>query len=88
MKTVFSGNPAWKRAESALERYNDLYDSGDEEAFNEYIALSVFFQALFVSDNGYVIDTGNFQTVNREILEDILKRVKKHPRLWKKFMVC
>ena len=84
--TVFSGVPDWERAKDALTKFNKAYD--EDIYTNEYLELSRFFQALFISDNGYVIDTGNFQTVNRVILKDILKRVKKHPELWKLFMVC
>ena len=86
--TVFSGVPDWERAEDALKKFNEEYDNDDYAPVSEYLQLSRFIQALFISDNGYVIDTGNFQTVNREILEDILEKVKKHPKLWKLFMVC
>jgi len=84
--TVFSGVPDWERAEDALAKFNKAYD--EDIYANEYLELSRFLQALFISNGGYVIDTGNFQTVNREILEDILEKVKKHPKLWKLFMVC
>ena len=85
----FSGVPDYERAEESLKRFNVAYnESGMEGIFSEYAALSAFFQALIISDNGYVVDAGNFQTVNKEILENILNNVKKHPKLWKLFMVC
>ena len=86
--TVFSGKPDFEQAEHSLQRFKEEYPAEDSHIRKEYAYLSSFFQSLFISDDGYVIDVGNFQTANNEILEDILKRVKKHPILWKFFMVC
>ena len=86
--TVFSGKPDFEQAEHSLQRFKEEYFAKDKHIFSEYAYLSSFFHSLFISDDGYVIDTGNFQAANNEILEDILKRVKKHPILWKFFMVC
>ena len=88
VRTVFSGKPDYKRAENALNRYEAVFKSSNSDKYELYCLVSEFFQALFISDNGYVIDTGNFEQVNMEILEDILKNVRKHPTLWKCFMVC
>jgi hypothetical protein len=85
---MFSGVPDWERAEDALKKFNEEYGSNDYDPVSEYLQLSRFIQALFISYDGYVIDTGNFRTVNRAILKDILKRVKKHPEIWQLFMVC
>lgn len=93
MRTVFSGKPDFERAEDAMHSFCDIYDNHktimtEKDIYCEYLELSRFIQALFISDDGYVIDTGNFQTVNREILKDIYENVKMHPKLWKAFMVC
>lgn len=89
MRTVFSGKPDFNRAEDAMYSFCDIYDKhAGKDIYCEYLELSLFIQALFISDNGYVIDTGNFQTVNREILKDIYENVKMNPKLWKAFMVC
>lgn len=92
-ETVFSGKPDFERAEDAMCSFCDIYDKHKtimtrEDIFSEYLELSRFIQALFISDNGYVIDTGNFQTVNRAILQDIFENVKANKKAWKKFMVC
>ena len=88
-RTVFSGVPAFDRADAALKAYETLYESEvvPSDYFHEYLELSILIQSLFISDNGYVIDTGNFQTANYAILRRIVTNVKKHPKLWKKFMV-
>ena len=46
-------------------------------------------QELLVSEDGYVLDTGNGMQVNAEIALRIIKKIKKHPKLWKwLFMVA
>lgn len=55
--------------------------------FDSYLAMSLFFQGLFISKNGYVIDTGNFEDVNCVMMDRIQERVKKHPLLWKLFFM-
>ena len=89
-KTVFSGVPDYKRAEEALNQYEELYRAEPYKADyrKEYILLSAFYQSLFISHDGYVIDTGNFQAVNYAILRDIYNFAKKHPRIWRLVMVC
>lgn len=93
MRTLFSGIPDFERAEDAMHSFCDIYDKHKtimtrDDIFSEYLELSRFIQALFISDNGYVIDTGNFQTVNRAILKDIYENVKANKKAWKMFMVC
>lgn len=46
-------------------------------------------QELLVSENGYVLDTGSGGQVNAEIALRIIKKIKKHPKLWEwLFMVA
>ena len=53
---------------------------------NEFAFLM---QELLVSEDGYVLDTGNGEQVNAEIALKIIKKVKEHPLLWKEiFMVA
>jgi len=93
MRALFSGKPDFERAEDAMHSFCDIYDRHktimtNDDIFSEYVELSRFIQALFISDDGYVIDTGNFQAVNREILQDIFENVKANKKAWKMFMVC
>jgi hypothetical protein len=46
-------------------------------------------QRLLISEDGYVIDTGNWENVNAEVALRLAKKIKKHPILWKLlFMVA
>lgn len=55
--------------------------------FEGYLALSRFFQGIFISDHGYIIDTGNFETVNLVLMEKVIRKIEKHPILWKLFFL-
>ena len=93
MRQIFSGKPDFDKAEDAMHSFCDIYDkpktiTTNDDIFNEYLELSRFIQSLFISDNGYVIDTGNFRTANRKILQDIFENVKANKKAWKMFMVC
>ena len=51
--------------------------------------FSFLIQELLVSEDGYVLDTGNGMQVNAEIALRIIKKIKKHPKLWEwLFMVA
>ena len=59
---------------------------------SEYLHMSLFFQHLFISERGYIIDTGNFRDVNYALVKRIKHKMEKHPilfkLLWKYFMVA
>ena len=52
-----------------------------------YLAFSRFMQDCFISEHGYIVDTGNYETVNLELMDRLNERIEKHPILWKLFMV-
>lgn len=56
-----------------------------ENLREEYLGFSQFIQSLFISKYGYIIDTGNFETVNYELMHCIAEKIRKHPHLWKIF---
>lgn len=49
--------------------------------------FSVLIQELTISENGYVIDTGNWENVNAEVALRLAEQIKKHPILWKLFFM-
>ena len=56
----------------------------------DYIELdefSDFIHRLLISDGGYVIDVGDCRNVNYICAHALLKRVKKHPLIWKLFFM-
>ena len=70
----------------AIEDFNKAYDT-EGDIFHEYLAFSQFFQRAFISEDGYIVDTGNFETVNREMIDLVYERIKKHPIIWKLFFM-
>ena len=67
--------------ELEYKAYDKGFLTNDEFAF--------LMQELLVSEDGYVLDTGNGGQVNAEIALRIIKKIKKHPKLWKwLFMVA
>lgn len=49
--------------------------------------FSLFVQDMTISENGYVIDTGNWENVNAEVAILLAEQIKKHPILWKLFFM-
>ena len=49
--------------------------------------FSVLMQQLLISKDGYVIDTGNYENVNAVIADRLVNKIKKHPILWRFFMI-
>ena len=45
--------------------------------------FSILIQDLLISENGYVIDTGNWENVNAEVALRLAEKIKKHPLIWK-----
>ena len=65
--------------ELEYKAYDKGFLTNDEFAF--------LIQELLVSEDGYVLDTGNGGQVNAEIALRIIKKIKKHPKLWKWFFM-
>ena len=72
-----------KRMEDAISKFNIAYTNDDIR--EEYLQFSRFIQGAFISPTGWIIDTGNYQTVNRELIGDIYYKIRKHPLIWKLF---
>ena len=72
-----------ERMEDAMSKFEIAYTSDDLR--EEYLQFSRFVQGAFISPGAWIIDTGNYQTVNRELIEDIYCKIRKHPLIWKLF---
>lgn len=72
-----------KNREIVREISDKAYEHGVLNGFD----FSIFMQNLLISENGYVIDTGNYENVNAEVALRILEKVKKHPTIWKLFFM-
>lgn len=49
--------------------------------------FSVLMHRLIISEDGYVIDTGNYENVNAKVALRLAEKIKKHPKLWKWFFM-
>lgn len=65
------------------EILNKAYKQGWLNGFD----FSLLIQDMIISENGYVIDTGNWENVNAEVALRLAKRIKKHPIIWKLFFM-
>lgn len=66
----------------------ELIKKAETDAFLTGFDFSILMQKLLISPTGYVIDTGNYENVNSEVALRLHERIKKHPLLWKLFMVA
>ena len=70
---------------SGKEILNKAYKQGWLSGFD----FSLLIQDMTISENGYVIDTGNWENVNAEVALRLAEQIKKHPIIWKLlFMVA
>lgn len=65
------------------EILNKAYQQGWLSGFD----FSLLIQDITISENGYVIDTGNWENVNAEVALRLAKQIKEHPILWKLFFM-
>lgn len=49
--------------------------------------FSIFIQDIVISENGYVIDVGDWENVNAEVTLRLAEKIKRHPILWKLFFM-
>lgn len=69
--------------DSGKEILNKAYNQGRLSGFD----FSLLIQDMTISENGYVIDTGNWENVNAEIALRLAEQIKKHPIIWKLFFM-
>ena len=65
----------------------DILDKASKKGYLNGFEFSIFIQNLLISENGYVIDTGNWENVNAEVALRLAKQIKKHPIIWKLFFM-
>lgn len=49
--------------------------------------FSVAIQDLLISEDGWVLDTGNYENVNAECLIRLMHKIEEHPFIWKWFFM-
>ena len=66
---------------------NDILDKAEAQGYLNGYEFSILVQNLLVSENGYIIDTGNWENVNAEVALRLIEKIKRHPNLWKHFFM-
>lgn len=69
--------------DSGKEILNKAYQQGWLSGFD----FSLFIQDMTISENEYVIGTGNWENVNAEVAIRLAEQIKKHPIIWKLFFM-
>jgi hypothetical protein len=65
----------------------ELLNKAYEQGWLSGLDFSVLIQNFLVSENGYVLDTGNYENVNAEVALRLAKKIERHPLLWKLFFM-
>lgn len=72
--------PNWKKAKEKLTKARQ---NGWLSGFD----FSLLIQDLLISEDGYVIDTGNYECVNAEVALRLADKIKRHPIIWAMFFM-
>ena len=72
---------------NSADKIAELLKKAESQTYVDGFDFSILMQELLVSPTGYVMDTGNWENANREIALMLLRRIKKHPVLWKLFFM-
>lgn len=66
---------------------SDILDKAEAQGYLNDYDFSILVQNLLISENGYVIDTGNWENVNAKVALRLVEKIRKHPILWKLFFM-
>ena len=69
------------------QKTSDILDNAEIQGYLNGFEFSILIHNLLISENGYVIDTGNWENVNAEVALRLVEKIKKHPILWKHFFM-
>ena len=69
-------------------RGNAIIEKAYQQGWLDGFDFSMFIQEVMIPENGYVLDVGNWENVNAEVVIQLNERIKKHPILWKLFMIA
>ena len=70
-----------------MQDYKDILEKAYNQGWLSGFDFSVLIQRMTISEDGYVLDTGNFENVNAEVALRLSEKIKKHPILWKMFFM-
>lgn len=70
-----------------MRESKEILDKAYEQGWLSGFDFSVLMHSLLVSENGYVIPTGNYENVNAEVALRLVEKIKQHPKLWEWFFM-
>lgn len=71
------------------EEAKEILDKANQQGYLSGFDFSILMANLLVSEDGYVLDTGNYENVNAEIALRLAEKIKENSRLWRRnFMVA
>ena len=77
----------WAKNEIDIACNKDILDKAAKKGYLNGFEFSILIQNLLISENGYIIDTGNWENVNAKTALYLVENIKKHPILWKLFFM-
>lgn len=66
----------------------EILNKANEQGYLSGFDFSVLMHKLLISEDGYVLNTGNYENVNAEVALRLVKKIKEHPEFWRLFMVA
>lgn len=72
---------------SNKNKCKEILDKAYNKGYLNGFDFSILIQNMLISENGYVLDTGNYENVNAEVALRLADRIKRHPILWKIFFM-
>lgn len=70
-----------------MKESKEILDKAYEQGWLSSFDFSVLMHSLLISEDGYVIDTGNYENVNAEVALRLAKKINRHPKLWERFFM-
>ena len=71
-----------------LRDNRELIDKASAQGYLDGFDFSVCMHRFLISEDGWVIDTGNYENVNAEVVLRLEQKIKENPNLWRFFMVA
>ena len=75
------------KVEQRLKEIEKKFGKDDLFGYIDGYDFSLIMQDLLIPDGDYVVDTGNWENVNYFCAYGLIKRIKKHPLIWRLFSI-
>ena len=69
------------------KRIREGWEKASTQAYLSGFDFSILMQHLLISEDGYVITTGNYENVNAEVVLRLMRKIQEHPLIWKWFFM-